>query len=61
MSNNPKLLQDYGNKIAIQTLTMLKYKLDTYADEHCSGDDINIYDVFKVIDMCIEKLENSEQ
>ena len=37
----------------------IKSEIMHFANAHCSGDDINIYDVFKVIDDCCE-LSNSE-
>ena len=51
-----KLTQSYVNFMVLKTLENLRDRIENFANENCSGDDINIYDVFRIINEYEEAL-----
>lgn len=54
-----KISQSYSNYKSVRLLENLRDRIENFANENCSGDDINIYDVFRIINDYEEELRKT--
>lgn len=58
--SDPKLLEQYGNKLVIDSLIYLKARIESsMAERYTQKEDIAINDVFEVINKYIDDLEKT--
>lgn len=44
-----KITQSYGNFMVIRSIECLKDRIESFANKNCSGDKINVCDVFRIL------------